>query len=33
MAMDLKLDELKKLSPQVKALIVVVVIFLIGYLY
>lgn len=33
MAMDLNLDELKKLSPQVKALIVVVVIFLIGYLY
>jgi type IV pilus assembly protein PilO len=33
MAMDLKLDELKKLSPQVKALIVVVVVFLIGYLY
>ncbi|MDD4092315.1 MAG: type 4a pilus biogenesis protein PilO [Smithellaceae bacterium] len=31
--MDLKLDELKKLSPQVKALIVVVVVFLIGYLY
>ncbi|HRS81881.1 MAG TPA: type 4a pilus biogenesis protein PilO [Smithellaceae bacterium] len=31
--MDLNLDELKKLSPQVKALIVVVVIFLIGYLY
>lgn len=33
MAMDLKLDELKKLSPQVKALIVVVVVFLIGYLF
>ncbi len=33
MAMDLKLDELKKLSPQVKALIVVMVVFLIGYLY
>lgn len=33
MAMEFNLDELKKLSPQVKALIVVVVIFLIGYLY
>ena len=33
MAMDFKLDDIKKLSPQVKALIVVVVIFVIGYLY
>ena len=33
MAMEFKLDDIKKLSPQVKALIVVVVIFLIGYLY
>jgi len=33
MAMEFNLDELKKLSPQVKALIVVVVIFVIGYLY
>ena len=33
MPMDFKLDEIKKLSPQVKALIVVVVVFLIGYLY
>jgi type IV pilus assembly protein PilO len=33
MAMEFKLDDIKKLSPQVKALIVVVVIFLVGYLY
>ncbi|MDD3248859.1 MAG: type 4a pilus biogenesis protein PilO [Smithellaceae bacterium] len=33
MAMDFNIDEFKKLSPQVKALILVVVIFLTGYLY